>query len=115
MTLNFAIQNKAWQIERMEAPIMLPISLVNPNYTQDDIWTFVAHDANDPILVARPLLQPRADSSHYFFIAGTNVRHSSIGNGITSYHLSIPVKMVRRCMSMTPSVATREKNFERCS
>ena len=44
-------ENRAWQIERTEAPMMLPASMVNPNYTSDDIWIFANEDAQ---LVARP-------------------------------------------------------------
>lgn len=51
-------QNKAWQIERVEAPMMLPRSLVNPNYTDDDLWTFRPHDENEAALVARPETTP---------------------------------------------------------
>ncbi len=51
-------QNKAWEIERVEAPTMLPMALVNPNYTADDLWCFMRHDADEPMLVARPETTP---------------------------------------------------------
>jgi len=51
-------QNRAWEIERVEAPMMLPMALVNPNYAPEDLWTFVRHDENEPVLVARPETTP---------------------------------------------------------
>jgi glycyl-tRNA synthetase len=46
--------NRAWEFERIEAPIMLPRDLVNPNYSDDDLWVFNRHDDSEPELVARP-------------------------------------------------------------
>ena len=51
-------QNKAWEIERVEAPIMLPRTMVNPNYTDEDLWVFAQHDPDEPHLVARPETTP---------------------------------------------------------
>lgn len=51
-------ENPAWMIERVEAPVMIPRKLINPNYTDDDIWTFNSHDSNDTPLVARPETTP---------------------------------------------------------
>lgn len=51
-------QNKAWEIERVEGPIMLPMPLVNPNYTGDDLWCFMRHNADEPMMVARPETTP---------------------------------------------------------
>ncbi len=50
--------NNAWRIDRVEAPMMLPIQLVNSNYTQDDLWVFLAHDDTEPTIVARPETTP---------------------------------------------------------
>jgi len=50
--------NPAWRFDRVEAPIMIPRSLINPNYTNDDLWVFHQHDENEPALVARPETTP---------------------------------------------------------
>ena len=47
-------QNRAWEIERTEGPVMMPRSTVNTNYTDDDIWTFRPHDETETPLAARP-------------------------------------------------------------
>ena len=46
--------NRAWEMERVEAPVMLPRSLVNPNYGDEDLWVFHRHDEAEEELVARP-------------------------------------------------------------
>lgn len=50
--------NAAWRMDRVEAPIMIPRSLINANYTNDDLWVFHQHDAHEPELVARPETTP---------------------------------------------------------
>jgi glycyl-tRNA synthetase len=48
-------ENPAWSaIERIEAPTMMPRKLVNPNYSDDDLWAFQPHDEHEGALVARP-------------------------------------------------------------
>lgn len=51
-------ENKAWEIERTEGPIMLPRNMTNPNYTDDDLWTFAQHDPDEIAMVARPETTP---------------------------------------------------------
>jgi glycyl-tRNA synthetase len=51
-------QNSAWRFDRVEAPIMIPRTLINQNYTNDDLWVFYQHDSNEPELVARPETTP---------------------------------------------------------
>jgi glycyl-tRNA synthetase len=46
--------NRAWEMERVEAPVMLPRSMVNANYGADDLWVFDRHDEAEEQLVARP-------------------------------------------------------------
>lgn len=50
--------NPAWRVDRVEAPIMIPRSLINANYTNDDLWVFHQHDDHEPELVARPETTP---------------------------------------------------------
>lgn len=50
--------NPAWRFDRVEAPIMIPRSMINANYTNDDLWVFHQHDENEPELVARPETTP---------------------------------------------------------
>jgi glycyl-tRNA synthetase len=47
-------QNKAWEFERTEGPLMLPRAMVNPNYTEHDLWAFALHDPKEAAMVARP-------------------------------------------------------------
>jgi glycyl-tRNA synthetase len=51
-------ENPAWRFDRVEAPVMIPRSMINPNYTNDDLWVFHQHDENEPELVARPETTP---------------------------------------------------------
>jgi len=51
-------ENAAWRFDRVEAPIMIPRAMINPNYTNDDLWVFHQHDENEPELVARPETTP---------------------------------------------------------
>lgn len=51
-------ENKAWEIERTEGPIMLPRTMVNPNYTDDDLWMFAQHNTKEQLMVARPETTP---------------------------------------------------------
>jgi glycyl-tRNA synthetase len=50
--------NAAWRFDRVEAPIMIPRSMISTTYTQDDLWVFDQHDEHDPELVARPETTP---------------------------------------------------------
>lgn len=49
--------NPAWQFTRIEAPLLTPRDLVNPNYTADDIWLQVMHEGERG-LVLRPETTP---------------------------------------------------------
>jgi glycyl-tRNA synthetase len=51
-------QNRAWDFERVEAPIMLPLALVNPNYAPADLWAFAPHDDTEARMIARPETTP---------------------------------------------------------
>lgn len=47
-------ENRAWEIERTEGPVMMPRHTVSNSYGSDDIWEFRPHDENESALVARP-------------------------------------------------------------
>ena len=66
--------NSAWRMDRVEAPIMLPRKLVNVNYTDEDLWVFVQHDAHEPELVARPETTP----STYAYMVDQLQGHNNI-------------------------------------
>lgn len=51
-------ENQMWEMERIEAPVMLPRSLVNPQYTDDDLWVFRRHLDTEEELVAKPETTP---------------------------------------------------------
>lgn len=50
--------NPAWRMDRVEAPVMIPRSLINVNYTNDDLWVFEQHDTHEAEMVARPETTP---------------------------------------------------------
>lgn len=48
-------QNPAWSFFQVEAPILTPEQLINPNYTHDDVWF---QEGPNPGLVLRPETTP---------------------------------------------------------
>jgi len=46
-------QNSAWKFYQIEAPCLIPIDLINPNYTSEDIWI-----QEDKELVLKPETTP---------------------------------------------------------
>jgi len=55
--------NKAWAFHHVEAPLLTPRDIINPNYTNKDIWAQEKHDEMDLDLVLRPETTP--GSYHY--------------------------------------------------
>jgi len=53
MTVALRQVNAAWQVTEIEAPLLTPRAAINPNYTDDDVWTQVGRD-----LVLRPETTP---------------------------------------------------------
>lgn len=49
-------ENRAWQSFEIEAPVLIPRELVNPNYTNEDIWVQETKDSEE--LVLRPETTP---------------------------------------------------------
>lgn len=49
-------ENRAWHFFEIEAPLLIPKNIVNPNYTNEDIW--VQEKFNDEDLVLRPETTP---------------------------------------------------------
>lgn len=56
-------QNPAWKFYQIEAPCLLPRDLVNPNYTNDDIW--VQEKKNDDTVEL--VLKPETTPSSYVY------------------------------------------------
>ncbi len=50
-------QNPAWTFHRIEAPCLVPRSLVNPNYTNEDLWAQASEDPERQ-LVLKPETTP---------------------------------------------------------
>lgn len=48
-------ENPAWAFYRVEAPILTPENLINPNYTREDVWF---QEGENPGLVLRPETTP---------------------------------------------------------
>lgn len=51
-------QNPAWKFYQIEAPCLLPRDLVNPNYTNDDIWVQEKKSEDSVELVLKPETTP---------------------------------------------------------
>lgn len=51
-------QNSAWKFYQIEAPCLLPRDLVNPNYTNDDIWAQEKKSEDSIELVLKPETTP---------------------------------------------------------
>ena len=51
-------QNPAWKFFQIEAPLLTPIDLINPNYTKEDVWIQEKLDENETQLVLRPETTP---------------------------------------------------------
>ena len=52
------LENKAWQFFEIEAPLLMPKELVNPNYTKEDIWVQEKFNVEEIELVLRPETTP---------------------------------------------------------
>jgi glycyl-tRNA synthetase len=48
-------ENRAWHFFEIEAPLLIPRELINPNYTNEDIWV---QENNEEALVLRPETTP---------------------------------------------------------
>lgn len=51
-------ENRAWHFFEIEAPVLIPRELINPNYTNDDVWTQETKEQNSSELVLRPETTP---------------------------------------------------------
>jgi glycyl-tRNA synthetase len=67
-------ENKAWQFERCEAPLLIPRDLISDAYTNDDIWVQERLSASDHSLVLRPETTP----STYIFMQHLLASHSGV-------------------------------------
>lgn len=50
--------NPAWAVRRVEAPLLVPRSLISPAYTREDVWLQERLDEHDHELVLRPETTP---------------------------------------------------------
>lgn len=51
-------ENPAWKMLEIEAPLLTPVSLINPNYTREDVWMQELMDDEIFQLVLRPETTP---------------------------------------------------------
>ncbi|MCK9532515.1 MAG: hypothetical protein M0R77_18540 [Gammaproteobacteria bacterium] len=51
-------ENPAWKMLEIEAPLLTPVSLINPNYTNEDVWMQERMDNEINHLVLRPETTP---------------------------------------------------------
>ena len=56
-------QNPQWKFFQIEAPSLIPLDLVNPNYTNDDIWVQESKSDTEVKLA----LKPETTSSSYVY------------------------------------------------
>lgn len=54
VTLNLKTQNRAFEIIQIEAPLITPIELINPNYGEDDIHAISSRRDSEDLFVLRP-------------------------------------------------------------
>ena len=50
--------NPQWKFFQIEAPSLIPLDLINSNYTSDDVWVQEVKDENDVKLVLKPETTP---------------------------------------------------------
>lgn len=51
-------QNPQWKFFQIEAPSLIPLDLINPNYTNDDIWVQESKSENEVKLALKPETTP---------------------------------------------------------
>jgi len=49
-------QNPAWKFYQIEAPCLIPVELINPNYTNEDVW--MQENKDEHKLVLKPETTP---------------------------------------------------------
>lgn len=67
-------ENSAWQFIQIEAPLLTPRSLINTNYTNEDVWIQESFDSEE--LVLRPETTPGS------YAYACHLLHHSSENGI---------------------------------
>lgn len=55
-------QNQAWKFYQIEAPCLIPLELINPNYTSDDVW--IQDSKDDSVQL---VLKPETTPSSYVY------------------------------------------------
>lgn len=55
-------ENSAWKFYQIEAPSLIPLSLINKNYTSEDIWIQETKDSEVPLV-----LKPETTPSSYVY------------------------------------------------
>lgn len=77
--------NPAWSFHQIEAPTLIPRALVNPNYTEQDIWVQQTASEADP---ARALvLKPETTPSTYAWLL-EKLRHQVLRPPVCVWQLS---------------------------
>jgi glycyl-tRNA synthetase len=68
-------ENQAWRLVRVEAPLLMPVPLLNPNYTSDDVWF---QDSREPIenAAVHLVLRPETTAGSYTYAQRLLSTHS---------------------------------------
>ena len=74
--------NPAWTFTRIEAPTLIPRNLVNPNYTNEDLWVQESKDPSRALV-----LKPETTSSTYTWMVEA-LRHAHIRPPMCVWQLS---------------------------
>lgn len=75
-------QNRAWDMVQIEAPCLIPRSLINQNYTNDDLWVQESQSSSTELV-----LKPETTPSTYAYIL-KDVEHQQFYPPICYYQVS---------------------------
>lgn len=75
-------ENPAWTFHQIEAPSLLPRNLVNPNYTDEDLWVQASADPTRALV-----LKPETTPSTYAWLQD-RLSHSTIRPPVCAWQLS---------------------------
>jgi glycyl-tRNA synthetase len=70
-------ENPAWKMVRIEAPLLTPVPLLNPNYTSEDVWF---QDNQQPITDAAVHLALRPETTPGSYIYAQHLLHTQSGH-----------------------------------
>lgn len=66
-------ENPAWKMTEIEAPLLTPVSLINPNYTKEDVWMQEVLDSEIQLV-----LRPETTPGSYAYASQVLNSHSNV-------------------------------------